>query len=438
MKKLLALVASTILVVSFATPAQSAGAKYTVYQKTLATFSSSATTLTSQQKAQVRATVEANPDAEKFICTGIRYYSQPMSINIMVRKRAKAACEYAKQLNPELSTWFQNKPTQARSYAGKVLLTVKTPDLPAPAIDLDSYDPSVVSSTARERVDEYLLRVSDNAPIKFSIIAGPSIPDTQIELERSRVIKSAQFWSSMYDFEPTIFVYGGGDAEWMVSQLNARGNYFHDNLIKSSFWEKTGVCAQSLAVHTADGPYYINCHRDGIEGPRMSPIAAHEFAHLPMTAKFQNQPGGPFSPSPIWVNEGGAEFFGISLTEQARKEGDYWHRLHMNSRSLVSISTRSDLRLNALLGDISKSEAVELMTAFEDISGLSSDGAYALGKWATELLVASEGVDTYMAFLNAMGPNSDWKAAFEEAYGMSTSLFYERMVPYFHWLASEF
>ncbi|MEK9536504.1 MAG: hypothetical protein VWZ99_05100, partial [Aquiluna sp.] len=36
--------------------------------------------------------------------------------------------EYAKQLNPKLSTWFQNKPTKARSYAGKVLLTVKSPD----------------------------------------------------------------------------------------------------------------------------------------------------------------------------------------------------------------------------------------------------------------------------------------------------------------------
>src|SRR5210317_1079129 len=126
MKKLLALISALLLVASFATPAQSAGAKYTVYQKTLATFSSSATTLTSQQKAQVKATVEANPNAEKFICTGIRYFSQPMSTNIMVRKRAKAACEYAKQLNPNLSTWFQNKPTKARSYAGKVLLTVKT------------------------------------------------------------------------------------------------------------------------------------------------------------------------------------------------------------------------------------------------------------------------------------------------------------------------
>ena len=127
MKKLIAIASALLLATSFATPAQSAAVKYTVYQKTLATFSSSATGLTSQQKAQVKATVEANPDAEKFICTGIRYYSQPMSVNIMVRKRAKAACDYAKQLNPALSTWYQNKPTQARSYAGKVLLTVKSP-----------------------------------------------------------------------------------------------------------------------------------------------------------------------------------------------------------------------------------------------------------------------------------------------------------------------
>ena len=133
MKKVLALVSSLLLVATLATPAQSAGAQFSVYQKTLATFSSSATGLTSQQKAQVRATVDANPTAEKFICTGIRYYDQPMSVNITVRKRAKAACDYAKQLNPNLSTWYQNKPTKARSYAGKVLLTVKSPEVDATA-----------------------------------------------------------------------------------------------------------------------------------------------------------------------------------------------------------------------------------------------------------------------------------------------------------------
>jgi M6 family metalloprotease-like protein len=143
MKKFFSVFVTLLLLASFAAPAQSAGAKYKVYQKTLATFSFTATTLNSQQKAQVKAAVDANPDAEKFICTGIRYYSQPMSVNIMVRKRAKAACEYAKQLNPELSTWYQNKPTKARSYAGKVLLTVKSPTesyVETEAVPRPSYD----------------------------------------------------------------------------------------------------------------------------------------------------------------------------------------------------------------------------------------------------------------------------------------------------------
>ncbi len=138
MRKLLALILSVFLVLGFGVTAQSSGVKYKVYQRTLATFSGNATALTDAQRAQVRRAVEENPDAEKFVCTGIRFHSQPMSINIMVRKRAKAACEYAKQLNPNLSTWFQNKPTQARSYAGKVLLTVKSPE---------------GSSTAAERSD---------------------------------------------------------------------------------------------------------------------------------------------------------------------------------------------------------------------------------------------------------------------------------------------
>ena len=149
-KRFAAVAASMMLIISFATPAQSAVVKYSVYQKTLSAFSSSATTLTSQQKAQVKAAVDANPTAEKFICTGIRYFSQPMSVNIMVRKRAKAACEYAKELNPALSTWFQTKPTLANSYAGKVLLTVKSPT--SSNVDEDSQaHPAVELSDPVER-----------------------------------------------------------------------------------------------------------------------------------------------------------------------------------------------------------------------------------------------------------------------------------------------
>ena len=126
MKKIfIGLVSLSVLLVGFV-PAQAAG-EDVARQKTLSVFSGSTTTLTSTFRAEVKAAVDANPYAEKFICTGIRLEGQPMSLNVVVRKRAKAACDYAKQLNPALSTWFQNKPTKAASYNGKVLLTMKVP-----------------------------------------------------------------------------------------------------------------------------------------------------------------------------------------------------------------------------------------------------------------------------------------------------------------------
>ena len=127
MKKILSGLLSVAFAIGLSTPAESSSSNWDVYQKTLATYSGSNTALSSLQKSQIRATLDKTPQAEKFICTGIRYYDQPMSVNIMVRKRAKEACAYAKELNPSLSTWYQNKPTKARSYAGKVLLTVKSP-----------------------------------------------------------------------------------------------------------------------------------------------------------------------------------------------------------------------------------------------------------------------------------------------------------------------
>ena len=79
------------------------------------------------QKAEIEAVVKDNPNAEKFICTGIRLVGTSDRMNLVVRKRAKEACDYAKELNPSLSTWYQSKTTKARSYNGCVLLVLKTP-----------------------------------------------------------------------------------------------------------------------------------------------------------------------------------------------------------------------------------------------------------------------------------------------------------------------
>lgn len=125
-------VAGTLIAASQFTPVEVLSTP-PVFQKTLTSFSASSTTLSSRQKSEIESLVEQHPEAEKFICTGIRFESAPVSQNLVVRKRAKAACDYAKQLNPRLSTWFQNKPTKARGYAGKVLLTLKGVSASSPA-----------------------------------------------------------------------------------------------------------------------------------------------------------------------------------------------------------------------------------------------------------------------------------------------------------------
>jgi hypothetical protein len=93
--------------------------------KTLSDFSGSTTTLSSAQKSQIRSVLSKSDGNTKFICTGIRYYNQPMSDNIKVRARAKAACDYAKSIDPNFSYWYQTKTTQARSYNGKVMIVSK-------------------------------------------------------------------------------------------------------------------------------------------------------------------------------------------------------------------------------------------------------------------------------------------------------------------------
>jgi hypothetical protein len=91
--------------------------------KTLTNFTSSY--LSAKQKAEIRAVLAKSDGNTKFICTGIRYFNQPLSENIKVRARAKAACDYAKSINPNFSYWYQTKTTQARSYNGKVMVVSK-------------------------------------------------------------------------------------------------------------------------------------------------------------------------------------------------------------------------------------------------------------------------------------------------------------------------
>jgi hypothetical protein len=95
------------------------------FSRTLTDHVGRATALSPKQKAEIKAAVVRGAGNSKFICTGIRLVGQPLSMNQVVRLRAKLACDYAKSLNPKLSTFFQTKTTKARSFNGRVLVVSK-------------------------------------------------------------------------------------------------------------------------------------------------------------------------------------------------------------------------------------------------------------------------------------------------------------------------
>jgi hypothetical protein len=131
-----------------------------------------------------------------------------------------------------LSTWFQNKPTQARSYAGKVLLTVKSPEVARASLrDLDQ--PNAVCEIqetenrffgAKGFPFESLLPATGEVdiaivPIDFSNAVGSGNPGTMFADDVKSIEEWAPFASAgnmTYDVDlvSTSWIRAPRGAEW--------------------------------------------------------------------------------------------------------------------------------------------------------------------------------------------------------------------------------
>ncbi len=94
-------------------------------QKSLAKFPSGKVILSASQKQAIMALLASNSKLEKVICTGIYKSGATSKENLLMRKRAKSACDYAKSINKELVVWYQSKATATAALAGKTLVSLK-------------------------------------------------------------------------------------------------------------------------------------------------------------------------------------------------------------------------------------------------------------------------------------------------------------------------
>lgn len=90
--------------------------------KTLTKFTGSTRTLSSKQKAEIKAVLTKAKGNPKFICTGVYVNAKDKATAL---KRARAACDYAKSLDKNHSYWAQAKATTAKSFDAKVMVVSK-------------------------------------------------------------------------------------------------------------------------------------------------------------------------------------------------------------------------------------------------------------------------------------------------------------------------
>jgi hypothetical protein len=398
---------SVLVVISLAAPANAATVKYSVYQKTLAVFSSTATTLTAQQKAEVRAAVLANPTAEKFICTGIRYFSQPTSVNIMVRKRAKAACDYAKQLNPNLSTWFQNKPTQARSYAGKVLLTVKSPLEPFQQVvaDIRSY---------RTEASEQELEVFASSQVN---------PAVKTHYTNS-VKRAAGFWSQFNDNES--LVKSVNILRWDAkADLDERSRVLGVPGFGEDWWSRSADYGGGTVIRDSQGysHAFFRLNKQGGDFP-YDDYAFHEVTH-----SYQDGLGQitDYSSVPCWFPEGYAMVVGLANSFADDKGNLTFYESERNSRAAQVANYLRDQQ-----GDFDKNlrDALELTHAHPQCNSLEPLYGYRLGMLVSELWIYEFGFEKTVDFMSELR-GRDFATTFEEQFGTSmTEWVQDKAFPY--------
>lgn len=431
MKKILALTSSLLLVASLATPAQSA-TKYSVSQKTLAAFGSTATTLSAKQRAQVKAAVNSNPAAEKFICTGIRLKSAPMSENIKVRKRAKAACDYAKQLKPALSTFFQNKPTNARSYAGKVLLTVKSTleptvetagicadeNLTEPAARLCSVPNADVAFKAHTAMQQKVKAAQSTKEVKINLFISEAL-----QSERKRFLAEAQSAADFHgnDFsgsEVQVMLFTPKDGPWASRTWAEITRGSIDELITIQRMQGGQAIARQ---HNGETRYYFVFVFDSAQASKGSAeFLIHEFTHLVQSSYAKSFfHGYPQVSMPVWLIEGAPTF--VSTAPVPLKQAK---QILVNRGVRPEVTDAIKARGKDAVLDFYK--ALETQNNSPDTSWKS----YLFGGIASELIVASFGYQKLAKFQRSFADGSSVSGNFSSVFGFDIDLFYDRVADY--------
>lgn len=288
-----------------------------------------------------------------------------------------------------------------------------------------------------EKVNDYLAKQPKvNNFGKF--VVSPKTPKDSVLQEQLLLDKSVALWSKYFMNEKvTIVMFTNEEGEWADEALIKNGGNFPGKVSDEVRKQSQFNCNFGFATLAEQGsrPIYYMC--TDLRGRRdvERHNTPHEYFHL-VQQKLVWSKG--FQEFPVWLHEGSATFFGTAVgfvpeDKDATMSLKFFQELYW-SYDPENTGTRDPLRLVNVLMNLTEEQAVKL---YEPLENTQKDGYpsqryahYSLGAFATEVLVAIYGFETYMEFLSDFASYGNWKTNFEKRFGISTDSFYRKLTPY--------
>lgn len=366
--------------------------------------------LSSKVRNQISAFAFENSLASTATCTAIRRSADALRAS---RESAKLVCDYVKKLNPALSVSVQSKVSSKPGFAGKVLVTFRTPSSAASAKGVVEKVPTAKTLSALSMHVKALDQAARNLkPIAISYVAGPTTVPSKV----SMVVTRFQDKLKMYQLLGLTSL----SMDWVIASEKDYA-WWREYRLKQvpdypiSVWDNSkkelGHCRLSSDIFCGAGnevkgkTYQDNVVGTAFSGKGLDYVTRHEAAHF-YQAVFGY--GGR-----CWFAEGQATFFETYLETSSRSRSQVIERLKQSPSGVARNS----------LASLEKQ-------LFEDtVCQRDFDIAYDLGMLAFEYLYMSLSFKQ-VHNLQVLSSDGGWSQAIEVALGTDPETFHKELALY--------
>lgn len=263
---------------------------------------------------------------------------------------------------------------------------------------------------------------------KLTIKYGPSTDKKRADQYLYSLYNAANFWNTdwKYDGEIVAALGTSKDHSWLKDLWSQFGLTFPEFLnmyihTEQGFSDLGDYCNHGSATFGNSKPFFWGCMptQGDLEMIGLKKFSAHEYTHIAQYAIVGNF-GMRYMP--VLISEGSADFYGVSLASEVSRIDQDWKTFFstgfMSEDARTYLSSATTEQINNLL-----------MNSFGDGPKLVDGHWYYTGAYVTIRMIAAQGHDGFVRFMNSVKETNNANQSFEKVYGIKFEEFAKVIAP---------